>query len=392
VLKYFAQWLADAPTLDNLEDYLASVAQKRAGRGVSADDIQEIIQCCPCVLILDGLDEVISPQLRRQMLARIREFLRRTEQLGADLTVMATSRPTGYQGQFNPEEFWHLELLPLSPNKVSAFSKKWVATKKLREEEQDRILSTIEECQEDENLSALLKTPLQVTIILLVVKDGGRPPTQREALFDEYWSTIFRRERSKAKGIIQSDESLLFNMHAYLAYVLHRRAAQQNVQSLLPEDDFRRAVRTFLRRGDSHSPDQVINRKTEQLVREARDRLVLVVEPEPGLFGFELRSLQEFFAAVHLFRTSADTAQRFARLKAIARSEHWRNVALFFAGRVARLQGGEAGNILELVCRPLDREGVDKYLLRGAWLALEIASDEALGTHRDLQYNAIEYG
>jgi hypothetical protein len=392
VLKYFAQWLADEPPLDNLESYLASIVEKKSGRAVSTENIQIIFQCCPCILILDGLDEVISPELRGRMLARIREFLRRLERLDANLTVMATSRPTGYEGQFSPEQFWHLELLPLSPDKVSAFSKKWVQTKKLREEKQSRILSTIEECQQDENLSALLSTPLQVTIILLIIKDGGRPPTQREALFDKYWRTIFRRERSKAKGIIQSDESLLFNMHAYLAYLLHRRATEQNVQSLLPEKEFRQAVREFLRRRDSHSPDESINRKTDQLVREARDRLVLIVEPESGLFGFELRSLQEFFAAVHLFRTSTDTTQRFARLKAIARSEHWRNVALFFAGRVARLQGGEAGNILELVCRPLDREGVDIYLRRGAWLALEIASDEALGDYRDLQYNAIEYG
>ena len=392
VLKYFAQWLADEQDWDNLETYLAERVERLAARAVSAEDIQETLRCRPCVLILDGLDEVVVPRLRRLMLARIQEFLQRADQLGADLTVMATSRPTDYQNQFDPERFWHLELLALSPNKVHSFAEKWVQAKKLREEEQNRVLRTLEECQRDESLSALLRTPLQVTIILLIVKGGGRPPSQREALFNEYWSTIFRRERSKAKRIIQSDEPLLFNLHAYLGYLLHRRAAEQNVQSLLSEEEFRQVIREFLCRKDSRSPDEAINLRMEQLVREARDRLVLIVEPEHGLFGFEQRSLQEFFAAVHLLLTATGTEQRFGRLKAIARSEHWRNVALFFAGRVARLQSGEASNILELVCRPVDREEVYRYLRPGAWLALEIAADGALGINRDLQYNALEYG
>jgi hypothetical protein len=392
VLKYFAQWLAGEPELDNLETYLASIVHRLAARPVSPEDIQEILRCRPCLLVLDGLDEVVVPELRARMLDRIREFLCRAEQLGANLTVMATSRPTGYENQFDPEQFWHLELLPLSSNKVCTFAEKWVAAKKLPEEECNRILHTLEECQEDKGLSTLLVTPLQVTIILLIIKDGGRPPAQREALFNEYWNTIFRREKSKAKGIIQSDEPLLFNLHACLGYLLHRRAAEQNVQSLLPEEEFRQAVRQFLRREDSRSSDEAINQKMDRLVREARDRLVLIVEPEPRLFGFELRSLQEFFAAVHLVQTAVDTEQRFKRLKAIACSEHWRNVALFFAGRVARNFRGEASNILELVCRPVDRGGSNPYLRPGAWLALEIAADGALGANRDLQYNAIEYG
>src|SRR6185369_5933382 len=131
-------------------------------------------------------------------------------------------------------------------------------------------------------------------------------PSQREALFNEYWSTIFRREKSKDKGIIQSDEPILFNLHSYLGYVLHVRAEGQEVQSLLPEAKFKKAVRDFLRRNDRYSPDEAVEQKVGQLVGEARDRLVMIVEPKPGLFGFELRSIQEFFAAVHLVQTASE--------------------------------------------------------------------------------------
>ena len=264
-------------------------------------------------------------------------------------------------------------------------------TKVLVEEEQRRVLDTLEECLQEDHTRSLLTTPLQVTIVLLIIKDGGRPPAQREALFHEYWGTIFRREKAKAKGVIRTEESLLFDLHAYLGYVLHRRAAGKNVRSLLPAAEFENAVHSFLRGRDSRSPDDTVRQQAAQMVAEARDRLFLLVAPEPGFFGFELRSLQEFFAAAYLAQTARDTQQRFERLKAIARSEHWRNVSLFFAGRIVRNFGGEAANILELVCRPIDRNRPDCYLRRGAWLACDIAADGAFAANRDLQFSAVEY-
>ena len=236
-----------------------------------------------------------------------------------------------------------------------------------------------------------MTTPLQVTIVLLIIKDGGRPPAQREALFHDYWGTFFRREKAKAKGVIRTEELLLFDLQAYLGYLLQRRAATENVRSLLPANEFEGAMHSFLRKKDSRSPEDFIRLRAAQMVNEARDRLYFLVEPEPGLFGFELRSLQEFFAAAYLAQTARDTRQRFERLKAIACSEHWRNVALFFAGRIVRNFSGEAANILELVCRPIDRNLPDRHLKRGAWLALDVAADGAFAANRDLQYGAVEY-
>lgn len=392
VLKYFAQWLSANPSLDSLEAYLAEQVHKGTSRAISPEDIQNILCGNPCLIVFDGLDEVMEPKLRTCMLARLSEFLGRADQLGADLQVFATSRPTGYSDQFNPEQFLHLNLLPLSPERASFYARRWTRAKVLKEEERERILETLVECQKDEQVKLLLTTPLQVTIVLLIIKDGGRPPRQREALFNDYWGTIFRREKAKAKWVIRSEESSLFDLHAHLACLLHRRAASEDITALLPEAEFYEAVRSFLKQKDCISSDESINGRAEQLVSEARDRLVLLVEPQPGLFGFELRPLQEFFAAAYLAQTAQDTAQRFERFKAIARLDHWHNVGLFFAGRIGRTFTGEAANVLELVCRPIDRELPERYLHRGAWLALDIAADGAFAANRDLQYGAVEYG
>ena len=395
VLKYFAQWLADKPDSDSLEAYLAKDMGDVALQPgeISPKNILDILLCKECLLILDGLDEVVEPSLQERMLERIYSFLNLAEHLNVNLKVVATSRPNIYKDQFDPKSFLPLELLPLSSNQVTKYANKWVDTRDLRKEERDRIIRTLVECQQDERISTLLKTPLQVTIILLIIKNGGRPPGEREALFDKYWNTILQREKSKDKDIIKSDDTTLLNLHAYLGYLLHCRASNRNVQSLLSEEELKEAIIKFSRKRDTQSSPKDINLRVKQFVSDAKDRLVLIVSPQPGLFGFELRSFQEFFAAVFLFKKR----ERFEHLKSIVCSEHWRYVALFLTGRIVRELGDEADGILRSVCRqvdqPIDGEVANDYLRPGAWFALEVTADGSLSKeYRDLQREAIEYG
>ncbi|GCE20928.1 dsDNA nuclease domain-containing protein [Dictyobacter kobayashii] len=393
VLKYFAQWLSDKPDVDNVEAYIAEQVGKASARQgkINSSDIQEIMHSKKTLVIFDGLDEVTEVKLRQRVLDLIEDFLDRISLLHMDVQLMATSRPTGYSDQFNPAIFWHLELQPMATTTVQEYTSRWAEAKVPSEEERRRVKDTLEECLQEEHTRLLLTTPLQVTIVLLIIKDGGRPPSQREGLFQHYWTTILRREKSKARGVIRTDDTLLFNLHAYLGYLLHTKSASENVRSLLQKEEFESLVYKFLKSNDRVSSDDILRQRAEQMVEEAKNRLVLLVEPEPDLFGFELRSLQEFFAGAYLAQTAQDTIQRFARLKAIARSEHWRNVVLFFAGRIIRDFSGESANILELVCRPIDREMPDVYLRRGSWLSLDIAADGVFATNRNLQYSAIEY-
>jgi hypothetical protein len=395
VLKYFAQWLANKPDSDSIEAYLAKNIGDVALRPgeISSKNIQEIFECKKCLLILDGLDEVVDPHLQERMLSSIYSFLDWIEHSNINLKVLATSRPNIYEDQFDPKSFLHLELLPLSSEQVEKYANKWVARRDLRKEEQDRILRTLEECQQDERISTLLKTPLQVTIILLIIKNGGRPPGEREALFDEYWNTILKREKSKDKDIIKVDDTTLLDLNAYVGYLLHGRASNETVESLLSEEEFKTSLIKFLQKKDNQSSQKELNLRVDQFVSDAKDRLVLIVSPRPGFFGFELRSFQEFFASVYLFKKR----ERFELLTSIVGSEHWHYVALFLAGRIIRVLGEEADCIVRLGCRqvdkPRDGEVANDYLRPGAWFALEVAADGSLSKqYRNLQREAIDYG
>ncbi|NPC76062.1 hypothetical protein HPP05_40680 [Corallococcus exiguus] len=390
-LKHFAQWLNEHTNADT-ESYIALKFKEATSRTIDAEQIQKIISKNPTLLLLDGLDEVMNPELRNKMLTCIREFLSRAEILGADIHTISTSRPTGYSNDFNPNTHSHFQVLALSKTRAREYAKKWIEARRLPEEEHRRIFDTLTNAQAIEHTKALLTTPLQVTIVLVIIKDRGRPPAQREALFQRYWDTILSREKSKSNEVIKSEEGLLFDLHAHLGYLLHRQAAGNATDSLLSSEQFEAVVLQFLKSKDHRASEATLTQRAKSLVAEARNRLVLIVEPKPGSIGFELRSLQEFFAAVHMVQTARDTTERLERLKGIALSEHWRNTALFFVGRVARNNIGEASAILQWVCRPLDRTNSGKLLKRGAAFALEITSDGAFSVNRDLQYGALEYG
>ncbi len=402
VLKYFAQWLSNKPEFSSLESYLAIQMGKIIERPkeISAATIQDIFEKEKCLLILDGLDEVSNAGLQQQMVEKIDTFLRWGEDINVDLKLVVTSRPNMYKQQFDSGIFPHLEILPLQKDQITEYTHKWVKTREISDEDQTRILDILKECGEDERISKLLTTPLQVTIILLIIKNGGRPPGERESLFNEYWNTILKREKSKDKDLIKSDDQILLDVHSYLGYLLHDRAASNtNVESLLPENEFRAAIEKILRKNDRFSSDEDINNKVEKFVTDAKDRLVLIVEPQPGLFGFELRSFQEFFAAVYLFKNG----DRFKNLRekiSAKDSEHWRYVSLFLVGRIVRELGDDSEKILREVCRPLDRPGENKndnqnhFLRPGAWFALEVVADGSLSKsqYRNFQYDLIEYG
>ncbi|MGW0666409.1 NACHT domain-containing protein [Streptomyces sp. NPDC002746] len=397
ILKDFGQWIAEKRDAGHqgtgtIDEFVCSHVSSVTSRRVTPDDLHHVLRENPSLLILDGLDEVTDPDLRKILLSRVGEFVDRCEMLGADLQILASTRPTGYAKEFDPAVFLHMRLAKLEPKQVQSYVTRWAKAKSLDESKASRVKQTMAECLQDAQIRLLTNTPLQVTILLLIISSGGTPPRQREALFNEYLDIMYRREMAKGRHIIQSEKELLLGLHKYIGYVLHEKTTRAEAMgSVLPRKDYEKHVSQFLLWHDPYSSSSKRKDELKAITTEAGERLVLIVEPAAGVFGFELRSIQEFFAACHLADTSIDTAQRYKRFEAIARLPHWRNVALFFVGRVGRNYAGEAANIIE-VCRAIDREAPDSFVHRGGNLALELAADRAFGPNRRRQHSLLELG
>jgi hypothetical protein len=393
ILRDYAQWATqqhEAGDEDaSVERYLAARIERLAANGipVSKADVHSIIRDNPCLCIFDGLDEVVDPRLRNEVLTEIRAFLERAELgLKADLHVIGTSRPTGYLDEFDPASFTHVRLKTLSSEKAQSYADRWIDARVPSESRSSRIREAFAESLGDPQVSLLIHTPLQVTIVLYVILSGDSPSRQRESLFSDYVDVIYRRERAKHRSMITTEKDVLLGLHEYLGYLIHRRAGDpSHVNAALTAEEFDAEVRAYLLHSNPWSTQEQLDEQVRTLVTEAQDRLVLLVEGVPGQFGFELRSLQEYFAAAHLAQTAKDSDQRYRRFEAIARSTHWRNAALFFAGRIGRLHRGEAANLVA-ACRTIDASPPDTMLRRGCSLALDLALDRAFGSHQPLQH------
>jgi hypothetical protein len=397
VLKDFAQWLADNSAESSegasLDTYISEQITKLSTRKFGEKDLHEVLKTNPSVLILDGLDEVTDAGVRRRLVVRLLEFLDRSQNvLHNNLQVIATTRPTNYSDQFDPKTFLHFRLHKLKDKQVRDYVGKWIAARVLEEDKAVRLQKTIEECLADNQISLLMTTPLQVTILILIINSGGTPPRQREAMFNDYLEVIYKREKAKGLGIVKTEKELLIGLHKFVGYLLHEEATKARTSSAtLTRAAYDTIVMDYLRRYDPYSPPDHIKGEWHTITVDAGERLVLIVESPANIFGFELRSIQEFFAACYLSDTSSDTIQRYDRFARIAHLPHWRNVALFFAGRVGRNYPGEAANIIE-VCKQIDRSGPDLFVKRGAEVALELAAERALGPNRVLQRSLLEHG
>ncbi len=390
VLREYAQWITAQKNSDGLATYLFTQVSRVSERNVTTEGIDKIFKSNPSILILDGLDEIAEKKLRTKVLDNITSFINRVRDvLGGNIRIIATTRPYGYSEEFDPIHYLHLTLKNLSPEKALIYTDRWTKAREPIPEESARIKTTFNTCLKDRVASVLTTTLLQVTILLVIIRAKGTPPKQREELFEEYMNIIYERDQKRRPELLRTEKNMMYGLHKYLAYLLHKRAEKDETAALMNIDEFKEKVLEYLIFCDPTLNEEEIKDRLNQIITEASQRLVLIESPQEGKIGFGLTTIREFFAAAHLVDTAKSTQERDEKFKAIARLPHWRNVALFFAGRVGRNHSGEAPSLID-VCRSIDTERADKFLKRGAELTLEIVDDKALREPHN-EVGAIQY-
>lgn len=391
LLKEYAQWISSRDDSDSLFHYIAAQVARECGKTTNPEDIHKIVKANPVLLLLDGLDEVPEKKLRARVLDSITSFVNQVREVHkGNLRIIATTRPYGYSEEFDPIHYLHITLQKLSPEKVTIYGELWTNAREPILREAERIQNTLTTCLKDKVVSVLTQTPLQVTILLVIIRARGAPPKQREELFERYMDIIYQREQKKGPELLRTEQDIIYGLHKYLAYILHRRAEQDKTAALMDVSEFEEKVKDYLFHGNPLLKQEEIETKVKQIITEASQRLVLIESLQERKVGFGLTTTREFFAGAHLVDSAKNTKERDLRFKAIAKSPHWRNVALFFAGRVGRTRPGEAPSMID-VCRQIDTERVDKYLRRGAELVMEMADDRVLREPHN-EIGAIQYG
>lgn len=307
----------------------------------------------PWLLVLDGLDEVTEPSIRKRLIERVTELVSNADGDDCDLLVVLTTRPVGYAENIAPQHFARVDLDYLEPVEALEYGKR--AARVWLRGDTDRIGTVSDrlvQAASNESLVSLLRTPLQVLILTVILVGSGTPDPDRYNLFWKYYETVFNRERNKRQvglqRILQDHGPQIQQLHERVGFELHARSETAAHSLALLNRDELRALAWQVLHDAGYKPDTQHADVLRDVLDAATKRLVLLAPHGEEGYGFDVRSLQELMAAMHVTTGSPDIV--LARLSRAAASPHWRNVWLFAAGRLfAQPQDHQHQTLVELV-------------------------------------------
>jgi hypothetical protein len=383
-LNRFATALASSKTA-SLFDYLLQRIRQRTERELSADDLRAWLAAYPWLLVLDGLDEVPASSNRSEVLSAVQNFLAIAQGCNADLLLVATTRPQGYNDDFSPRYYRHTQLLPLDVPRALHYAGRLVEQRWGGDPDKvEKLLHRLQRAGAEEATARLMQSPLQVTIMALLVETVGQPPRERWRLFDEYYQVIFRREKERdipAAELLNTYQADIDAIHQQVGLRLQTDSERSGgTEALLSQEEFAKLVKQ--RMEDEGHKGAEGERLQQEIIDAALERLVFLVAPQADKVGFEIRSLQEFMAAQCLMNGSDEDVR--LCLRAIAPATHWRNVFLFAAGRCFHNKQHLRDSLYALCGELNEGDGVpaggelEQATLAGSRLALELLEDGAL--------------
>ncbi|WP_157986859.1 NACHT domain-containing NTPase [Pseudomonas sp. Larv2_ips] len=377
-LPIFADWLSkresnqSASLLDHVTGHISHISSTEIG----VSDLRQWLNNHPTVIILDGLDEVPSSANRGAVLRAINEFWDEASQ--ADLLMVVTTRPQGYNNDLDPALYSTLELISLAPEQAISYAKKLAGALLADTIQRERVLERVSEAAESKTTARLLVSPLQVAILLSLIDQRGDAPTDRWSLFDKYFGVMLQREQGKpgrVGEVMRHWSRQISAIHYRAGFLLHVEAETLgHSEPQLTSNDLETLVRGQLE-DEGYEGDE-LEESIRALIEVSTERMVLLVQNTQDRYTFEVRSLQEFMAAAYVMSGRESTVQK--RLKTIANKTHWLHVFQIAASKCfAENDSVQYRDTIVTICRDINENGeeADRLLRTGSSLALALLDD-----------------
>lgn len=383
-LRSLGEWLTKQPD-DSLESYLASsIGRESAGSSVRVDDIHTMVERCPILLILNGLDEVASDELRDTVLQKIVECVDRLEgALQADLRVILTTRPPAISGRRDQlPDFHRLVITPMTDERIEEYVERWLSVQVQDVEDRNRILSSFDSRKAEPHVGALAKNPMQLSVLLHFIRLKGEAfPDRRAELYREYFQTVIDRDVEKSTELRKHRETIE-GLHQLLGYKIHALTESELADGTLSRDQLLDIVAEWL------SAQGNEKETAAKFFKLGEERLGLIVtlkgEGQDTRYGYEVQPVREYFTAAYINEQISGNAHDV--FQAMARRPYWREVALFLAG--LRRPNEKADLVVR--ARALDDEEGLGWRQDGRSLTLQLLQEGVLTQPGHVRSQAVE--
>jgi formylglycine-generating enzyme required for sulfatase activity len=307
-LRQVGAFLRSAPD-DGIEGHalllrflLRSLAEERIE--LPPDFFDAWLKTGEAVLLLDGLDEVADPDLRRRVSRLVEGFVRAYP----DCRYVVTSRIVGYVGPARlGESFTTTTVREFSLEDVRRFLANWhrlVAIGQMGAGESaegyaaEQTLQLIAVIEGNERIRDLAINPLMLTVIAMVHRDRVKLPDRRAELYAEAVDVLLGKWE-EAKGLAEpavlpgrsfdtADKRLILQA---LALHMHGRALKE-----IEAGDLRERLQAAF--GEILGKAREAAHAAERFTEVIRERTGLLVDRGEGVHAFSHLTFQEYLAAL----------------------------------------------------------------------------------------------
>ncbi len=301
--------------------------------------LSEALKAGRALILLDGLDEVRDINMRNMVVERVVDFFAFHRRDGNKFVL--TSRVVGYRAvRPSAEDLVECTIVDFEEDEIEKFITYWTTALEKQAQGNTAVARTdaetdrrelLDSIQQNPGVRQLASTPLLLTILALMKRQGISLPERRVQLYDQYVNTLlstWNRARSlsgRAPGR-DLDEIQTIRILAPLALWMHE--VSPGVGLVGREDMRRKLEELFMERGDS-SPHQA----ARQFLTDVREHAALLLERGPGEYGFIHLTFEEYLAAVALaLNGQGDSTPIIATLSAHVGEQAWREVTLLTIG------------------------------------------------------------
>jgi len=342
------------PQGKSLSDFLADYCSLHECPKLGLADLLTIqLARGKCLVLLDGLDEIVNPDERRKVVEQIENFVRHHDNQPNRFVI--TSRTAGYRSAPLGEPFAHYIIQDLDDTQILRFLEHWCSAVEAAQtpelsantreitvkREVDGIIRAVQNAPGVRRLAA---NPLLLRILALIHRTGSQLPQKRIELYRLAADTLARTWRT-AQGVREVDilkDEYLTPLLSRLAYWLHVNkptgiATEREVYEVLG------AAWAHLNdlKWDGDDPNPKIKEEVTKFLLAVREHTGLFVERAPHRYGFMHLTFEEYYVARYLVARSKTRARLIRQHLHDPRWDEPILLALGFVGLESSLEAGE---------------------------------------------------
>lgn len=325
-----------------------------------ADLLTAELQAGRCLMLLDGLDEVVHTDDRQMVVRKLEEFVRRYDDVPNRFII--TSRGAGYREAPLSDTFAHYTLQELEERDIRRFLESWCPAVEMALSSQEA--ATIRETRAKYEINDLMNAirtvpgvrrlaahPLLLRILAQLHRAGVPLPRQRVVLYHQVMGTLtqtWRPSQGVPTSALSELSSLFGQLHSTrllsrLAYWLHLEkpgglASEGEMCSVLGKEWARLTGKSW------REEDPDVEKEMRQFLRAVREQTGILVEDTPRRYGFAHLTFEEYYAARYLMANRQERAQR---LRAHLHDPHWQEPILLALGLIGMESPDEACVLVE---------------------------------------------